>query len=95
MTPTGILTGKVEKGSQESERADLNPTAETIVIPTTLGDELTIFVVQVKIAGELFWGRFTDVASITLFLFLGEILNRHPMTSPFLFLLFLCTCGIL
>jgi len=55
MTPTGILTGKVEKGSQESERADLNPTAETIVIPTTLGDELTIFVVQVKIAGELFF----------------------------------------
>jgi len=53
MTPTGILTGKAEKGAQESERTDLHPKAETIVIPTALGNEPTIFVVQVKIAGEL------------------------------------------
>jgi hypothetical protein len=53
MTPTGILTGKVEKGSQESERADLNPKAETIVIPTTLGDELTIFVVEAENSGRV------------------------------------------
>jgi len=47
------LTGKVEKGSQKLERSDLNPKAETIMISTALGNEQTIFVVQMKIAGEL------------------------------------------
>src|SRR5260221_12652965 len=84
MTPTGTLTSKVEKGSQEPERADLNPKAETIVFSTTLGNEQTIFVIEMKIAGELLWRWFANIASIALFLFRGQILNRHPMASPLL-----------
>ncbi len=45
-----------KKGSQKPERADLHRKAESIVVSTTLGNELTIFVVQVKIAGELLLG---------------------------------------
>ena len=84
MTPTGTLTGKVEKGSQEPERADLNSKAETIMFSTTLGNEQTIFVIEMKIAGELLWRWFANIASIALFLFLGKIINRHPMASPLL-----------
>ena len=53
MPPTGMLTGKVEKVSQEPERADLNSKAETIVIRTTLGNEPTIFVVEAENSGRV------------------------------------------
>jgi hypothetical protein len=69
MTPTETLTGKVEKGSQEPERADLNSKAETIVFTTALGNECAILIIEMKRAGELLRGWFTDRASITLFLF--------------------------
>src|SRR6266705_3847049 len=71
-----------EKGSQEPERSNLNPKAQTIVLSTTLGNKQTIFVVQMKIASELFWGWFANIASIALFLFFGEILNGHPIAPP-------------
>src|SRR5260370_39098962 len=71
-----------QKGSQEPKRSNLNPKAQTIVISTTLSNEQTIFVVQMKIASELFWGRFANIASIALFLFFGKILNGHPIAPP-------------
>lgn len=53
MTPTGMLTGKAEKGPQESECPDLHGKPQPVMVSTTLCDELAIVVVQVKIAGEL------------------------------------------
>jgi hypothetical protein len=71
-----------EKGSQKPECADLNSKAETIVISTTLGNKQAIFVIEMKIAGELLWRWFANIASIPLLLFLGKIINRHPVASP-------------
>src|SRR2546421_11466632 len=71
-----------EKGSQEPECSNLNPKAQTIVVSATLGNEQTISVIQMKIAGELLRGRFADIASIALFLFFGKIINGHPAAAP-------------
>ena len=60
-----------KKGSQESERPNLHREAETIVVSTALGNELAIFVVQVKIAGKLLRCWFANVAAVALLLFFG------------------------
>src|SRR5579859_3375402 len=70
-----------KEGSQEPECANLNSKAETVVISTTLSNELAIFVVKMKIAGELLRRWFANIASVTLLLFLGKIINRHPVAS--------------
>ncbi len=72
MTPTETLTGKVEEGSQEPECANLNSKAETVVISTALGNEQAIFVVEMKIAGELLRRWFANIASVTSLLLLGN-----------------------
>jgi hypothetical protein len=49
-------------------RPNLHREAEPIVVSTTLRNKLAIFVVQVKIAGELLWRGPADVASQALVL---------------------------
>ena len=55
----------------------LHNKAETIVLSTTLSNERTILIIQMKIASELLQGRFAHVASIALLLFFGEVINGH------------------
>src|SRR5258708_40064646 len=52
-----------QKGSQEPERSGLNPKAQTIVVSTALGNEQTIFVVQMKIPSQLLRRRFATIAA--------------------------------
>ena len=73
-----------EKGSQESESANLHPKAEPIVIPTALGNEGAIRIIQMKIASKLLSCRFANIAAIALLLFLGQVINRHPAFLVFL-----------
>ncbi len=80
----GNIHGIGEKGSQESERADLHPKAEPIVITTALGNQGAIGIIQMKITGKLLSCRFADIAAIPLLLFLGQVINRHPAFLIFL-----------
>jgi hypothetical protein len=47
------------------------------MISTTLSHKSAILIIEMKIAGELLGGRFTNIATIALLLRLGQILNRH------------------
>ncbi len=82
--PNGYIHRIGEKGSQEPERSDLEDKPKAIVFSTALGNEQTIFVIQVKIAGQLRSAWFANIATIPLLLFLGEILDRPAVASPLL-----------
>jgi hypothetical protein len=47
------------------------------MISTALSHQGAILIIEMKIAGELLGGRFTNIAAIALLLCLGQILNRH------------------
>lgn len=66
-----------QKGPQESQRADLDPKAQPVVVTTPLLNQGAIFLIQMKIAGELLWGWFAHVMSIALFLCCSQVINRH------------------
>jgi len=84
--PNGDINGISEKGPQESERPHLEGEAETIMIAAALGNERTIRIIQMKIAGKLFWRWFANVTAIALLLFLGQVINGHTVFLVFLFI---------
>jgi len=78
------INGISEKGPQESERPHLEGEPETIMIAAALGNERTIPIIQMKIAGKLFWRWFANVAAIPLLLFLGQVIYGHIAFLVFL-----------
>src|SRR5438876_9932174 len=80
MTPMGTFTGSGRK-VPKNRSVDLDSKAQTILVATALGNEGAIRIIQMKIAGKLFWGRFANIAAIPLLLFLGQVINRHTAPS--------------
>lgn len=73
----GNIDRIAEKRSEKADGSNLHAKAEAIVVSTSLSNQFPVLIIQMKIPGELFWGWFTDVASIALFLGFGKILNGH------------------
>ncbi len=72
------LDGIGQEGSQEPDRAKLDPEAEAIVVSAAAGDQASVGVVEVEVTCELFGRRLSSIAAVVAPLLLGEERCGHP-----------------
>jgi hypothetical protein len=79
---TGWCFGWVfKKGAEKSGGAELHGKAKAHVGATTLADQVSVGIIQVEKARELFRRRFSSVTGITAFLLFGKKTDGHSVIT--------------